>query len=108
MDASSGGQVPNARIPVGPGFQGEFAARIRREAGIATAAVDLITAPEQANAIIESGEADLVLLGRELLRDPYWPVHAANALGAPASWPPQYLRAAPHGSPARTPIDPEA
>jgi 2,4-dienoyl-CoA reductase-like NADH-dependent reductase (Old Yellow Enzyme family) len=108
VDASSGGQVPNARIPVGPGFQVEFAARIRREAAIATAAVGLITAPEQANAIIESGEADLVLLGREMLRDPYWPVHAASALGVPASWPPQYLRAAPHGSPERTPIDPAA
>jgi 2,4-dienoyl-CoA reductase-like NADH-dependent reductase (Old Yellow Enzyme family) len=108
VDASSGGQVPNARIPVGPGFQVEFAARIRREAGIATAAVGLITDPEQANGIIERGEADLVLLGREMLRDPYWPLHAAGALGEPASWPPQYLRAAPHGSPERTPIDPAA
>jgi 2,4-dienoyl-CoA reductase-like NADH-dependent reductase (Old Yellow Enzyme family) len=104
VDASSGGQVPNAKIPVGPGFQVEFAARIRREAGVATAAVGLITDPAQANAVIAEGEADLVLLGRELLRDPYWPVHAAAALGVTDSWPVQYLRAAPHHSSARVPV----
>jgi 2,4-dienoyl-CoA reductase-like NADH-dependent reductase (Old Yellow Enzyme family) len=103
VDVSSGGQIPNAKIPVGPGFQVEFAARVRREAGIPTAAVGLITDPHQANRIVEQDEADLVLLARELLRDPYWPVHAATALGETASWPAQYLRAAPHGSPARTP-----
>jgi 2,4-dienoyl-CoA reductase-like NADH-dependent reductase (Old Yellow Enzyme family) len=101
VDVSSGGQVPDAKIPVGPGFQVQFAARIRREAGIATAAVGLISDPAQANAIVARGDADLVLLGRELLRDPYWPVHAAAALGEAASWPVQYLRAAPHHSPAR-------
>jgi 2,4-dienoyl-CoA reductase-like NADH-dependent reductase (Old Yellow Enzyme family) len=104
VDVSSGGQVPNAKIPVGPGFQVEFAARIRREAGIATGAVGLITDPSQANAIIAEGEADLVFLARELLRDPYWPVHAAAALSEQASWPVQYLRAAPQHSGARTSI----
>ena len=82
----------------------EFAARIRREAGIATAAVGLITEPAQANAVIAKGEADLVLLARELLRDPYWPVHAAAALGEQASWPVQYLRAAPPHSVARASV----
>ena len=104
VDCSSGGQVPNAQIPVGPGFQAPFAARIRREAGIPTAAVGLITEPSQANSLIAEGAADLVLLARELLRDPYWPLHAAAALGEPASWPPQYLRAAPHRSPERAPV----
>ena len=104
VDVSSGGQVPDAKIPVGPGFQVEFAARIRRETGIPTAAVGLITEAAQANAIVAQDEADLVLMGRELLRDPNWPVHAAAALGEPASWPPQYLRAAPRHSPSRTPV----
>jgi len=105
VDASSGGLVPNAKIPAAPGFQVGFAARIRREAGIATAAVGLITEPAQANAIIADGEADLVFLARAMLRDPYWPVHAASALGEQASWPKQYLRAAPPGSPARNAAD---
>jgi 2,4-dienoyl-CoA reductase-like NADH-dependent reductase (Old Yellow Enzyme family) len=104
VDCSSGGQVPNAKIPVGPGFQVPFAARIRREAGIPTAAVGMITDPHQANEIVAQGEADLVMLARELLRDPYWPLHAAAALDESASWPEQYLRAAPHGSPARAPV----
>ncbi|MGB7549394.1 MAG: NADH:flavin oxidoreductase/NADH oxidase [Terracidiphilus sp.] len=104
VDVSSGGLVPDARIPVGPGFQAPFAARIRAEASIPTAAVGLITDPAQANAIVAEGQADLVLLAREMLRDPFWPVHAAAALGEPASWPVQYLRAAPHHSPARTPV----
>ncbi len=101
VDASSGGLVPNAKIPAAPGFQVQFAARIRREAGIATAAVGLITEPAQANAIVAEGEADFVFLARAILRDPYWPVHAAATLGEPASWPKQYLRAAPPGSTAR-------
>jgi 2,4-dienoyl-CoA reductase-like NADH-dependent reductase (Old Yellow Enzyme family) len=104
VDVSSGGQVPNAQIPAGPGFQVEFASRIRLEAGIPTATVGLITEPAQANAILAQGEADLVLLGRAQLSDPYWPVHAAAALGEPASWPPQYLRAAPRHSAARSPV----
>jgi 2,4-dienoyl-CoA reductase-like NADH-dependent reductase (Old Yellow Enzyme family) len=94
--------VPNARIPAGPGFQVQFADRIRREAGIATAAVGLITTPAQANNIVEQGQADLVLLAREMLRDPYWAVHAAAALSETASWPQQYLRAAPPNSAKRT------
>ncbi|MGC1424702.1 MAG: NADH:flavin oxidoreductase/NADH oxidase [Terracidiphilus sp.] len=101
VDVSSGGQVPNAKIPVGPGFQVPFAARIRKEAGIPTAAVGMITEAKQANDIVANGEADMVLLAREMLRDPYWPLHAAATLGETASWPVQYLRAAPHGSPAR-------
>jgi 2,4-dienoyl-CoA reductase-like NADH-dependent reductase (Old Yellow Enzyme family) len=104
VDVSSGGQIHNAKIPVGPGFQVEFAARIRREAAVPTGAVGLITDPVQANAIISQGEADLVLLAREMLRDPYWPLHAAAALGEPASWPQQYLRAAPRQSLARSPL----
>jgi len=104
VDVSSGGMVPYAQIPAGPGYQVDFAARIRREAGIPTAAVGLITEPAQANNIVAKGEADIVLLAREFLRDPYWPVHAAIALGEPASWPPQYLRAAPQHSTARTPV----
>jgi 2,4-dienoyl-CoA reductase-like NADH-dependent reductase (Old Yellow Enzyme family) len=104
VDVSSGGLVPNAKVPVGPGYQVEFASRIRREAHIPTAAVGLITEPAQANAMIAQGDADLVLLGRGFLNDPNWPLHAAAALGEPASWPPQYLRAAPPHSPARTPV----
>jgi 2,4-dienoyl-CoA reductase-like NADH-dependent reductase (Old Yellow Enzyme family) len=101
IDCSSGGAVPDAKVPMGPGYQVPFAARIRRDAGIATAAVGLITDAHQADAIIKSGEADCVCLARELLRDPYWPLHAAGELGHTAAWPPQYLRAAPAGSPHR-------
>jgi 2,4-dienoyl-CoA reductase-like NADH-dependent reductase (Old Yellow Enzyme family) len=101
VDVSSGGNVPAARIPVGPGFQAPFAARIRKEAGIATAAVGMITEANQANSIIADGQADLVLLAREMLRDPYWALHAAATLENAVSWPRQYLRAAPQGSPAR-------
>jgi 2,4-dienoyl-CoA reductase-like NADH-dependent reductase (Old Yellow Enzyme family) len=101
VDVSSAGLVPTAKIPAGPGFQTEFAARVRREAGVATAAVGLITSPAQADHIIRTGQADLVLLGREILRNPYWPMHAAQALGHAAIWPPQYLRAAPAGSLSR-------
>jgi len=101
VDVSSGGLVPNAKIPVAPGYQVGFAAQIRSQADIPTAAVGLITDPIQANGILVQGEADLVLLAREFLRDPSWPVHAAAALGEPAAWPRQYLRAAPHHSEAR-------
>lgn len=101
VDSSSGGLSPLAKIPVGPGYQAPFAERIRKEAGIATAAVGMITEPEQANGLIAEGKADLVLLARAMLRDPYWAVHAAAALGKEASWPAQYLRAAPHGSTMR-------
>ena len=101
VDVSSAGLVPTAKIPAGPGFQTEFAARVRREAGIATATVGLITSPAQADHIVRTGQADMVLLGREILRNPYWPVNAAHALGLAASWPSQYLRAAPAGSTGR-------
>jgi 2,4-dienoyl-CoA reductase-like NADH-dependent reductase (Old Yellow Enzyme family) len=101
VDVSSGGMVPGVKIPLEPGYQVSFAGRIRREAGVATAAVGLITEPEQANVIVAEGEADLVLLARAELRDPYWPLHAAEALGQTASWPVQYLRAATQGSPRR-------
>jgi len=103
VDASSGGLVPNAKIPAGSGFQVPFAERIRREAGVATAAVGFITEPSQADQIVRTAQADLVLIAREFLRDPNWPVHAANALGKTGTWPKQYLRAAPHGSTARVP-----
>jgi 2,4-dienoyl-CoA reductase-like NADH-dependent reductase (Old Yellow Enzyme family) len=95
IDCSSGGLVPNAKIPVGPGYQVHFAERIRREASIATAAVGLITDPHQANEIVESGKADLVYLAREFLRDASWPLRAAKALGAPGAVtaPVQYGRA---------------
>ena len=95
IDVSSGGMVPGAQIPIAPGYQVSFAARIRAEAGIATAAVGMITEPTQANDIIEQGDADFVFLAREMLRDPYWAVHTAAALSEPTSWPQQYLRAAP-------------
>ncbi len=88
IDCSSGGAVPNAKIAVGPGYQVPFAEKIRREAGIATAAVGMISEAKQADAIIRSGQADLVLLAREELRDPYWPAHAAKILGHAAAVPP--------------------
>lgn len=92
FDCSSGGLVPDAKIPVGPGFQVPFAERIRRETGLATGAVGLITEPEQADDIIRSGKADMVLLAREFLRQPYWPLHAARKLEQTLSAPKQYGR----------------
>ena len=97
VDCSSGGNVPKAAIPVGPGYQTAFAARVRAEAGVASGAVGMITSPEQADHVVRTGQADLVLLARELLRDPHWPLRAAAALGKPGPWPPQYERAAPRG-----------
>jgi 2,4-dienoyl-CoA reductase-like NADH-dependent reductase (Old Yellow Enzyme family) len=93
VDVSSGGLVPYARVPAAPDYQVPFAARIRREAGVATGAVGLITEPAQADAIVRKGEADVVLLARELLRDPYFPRRAAHALGASIEPPEQYQRA---------------
>jgi len=101
VDCSSGGAVHDQQIVIGPGYQVPFAERIRRDAAIATGAVGLITDPQQADAIVASGQADVVLLARELLRDPYWPLHAADKLGASVPWPPQYLRAAHSTTPAR-------
>ena len=95
MDVSSGGLSPAQKIPLSAGYQVPFAARIRAEAGIATGAVGLITEARQADAIVRSGQADIVLLARELLRDPYWPRRASVELGAEGSWPKQYLRAKP-------------
>ncbi|HEY0777657.1 MAG TPA: NADH:flavin oxidoreductase/NADH oxidase [Gemmatirosa sp.] len=94
IDCSTGGLVPGVKIPVGPGYQVEFAERVRREAGIATGAVGLITTPEQARKILQQEQADVVLLARQLLRDPYWPLKAARALGETITWPVQYERAA--------------
>jgi 2,4-dienoyl-CoA reductase-like NADH-dependent reductase (Old Yellow Enzyme family) len=104
IDVSSGGSVPVAPIPVGPGYQTRFADQIRREAEVATGAVGMIVEPAQADHIVHTGQADLVLLARELLRDPYWPLHAATALHTTTTWPEQYLRAAPKGSTPRQPL----
>jgi 2,4-dienoyl-CoA reductase-like NADH-dependent reductase (Old Yellow Enzyme family) len=93
IDASSGGIVPNAKIPLGPGYQTRYAERIRNDAGILTGAVGMITSPEQAQHILGTGQADIVLLARELLRDPYWPLRAAHALKQQTVWPKQYERA---------------
>jgi 2,4-dienoyl-CoA reductase-like NADH-dependent reductase (Old Yellow Enzyme family) len=105
IDCSSGGNVSHQRIPIGPGYQVPFAERIKREAGVLTGAVGLITDPRQADDIITGGRADVVLLAREMLRDARWPLHAAQALGHEVSWPAQYLRAAPGKVPERRPFD---
>jgi 2,4-dienoyl-CoA reductase-like NADH-dependent reductase (Old Yellow Enzyme family) len=93
IDCSSGGLVPGVKIPVGYGYQVPFASEIRKQAGIATGAVGLITGAQQAEEIISRGDADAVFLARAMLRDPYWANHAAKELGVPAAWPVQYLRA---------------
>jgi 2,4-dienoyl-CoA reductase-like NADH-dependent reductase (Old Yellow Enzyme family) len=93
IDCSSGFAVPNEAVPFGPGFQVPFAARIRAETGIASGAVGFITDPAQAEQIVATGQADVVLLARQMLRDPYWPLHAAKALHVNVPWPNQYLRA---------------
>jgi len=105
IDCSSGGNVATAKIPVGPAYQMPFADQIRREAKILTGAVGMITSPAQAESIVSGGRADAVLLARELLRDPYWPLRAARELAQSISWPAQYLRAAPEGSKARVPAE---
>lgn len=101
VDCSSGGNVLNAHIPFGSGYQTAMAAQIRRESGMMTGAVGSITTASQAEHVICTGQADLVLLAREMLRDPYFPLRAARELGAAISWPKQYLRSAPEGSPVR-------
>jgi 2,4-dienoyl-CoA reductase-like NADH-dependent reductase (Old Yellow Enzyme family) len=93
VDVSSGGLVATAKVPAGPGYQAAFAERIRREAAIATGAVGLIASPEQADHVVRSGQGDLVLLAREMLRDPHFPLRAAKALGQEGPWPKQYARA---------------
>ncbi|WP_455379890.1 NADH:flavin oxidoreductase/NADH oxidase [Acidihalobacter prosperus] len=96
IDCSSGGLVPDAKIPAAPGFQTPFSQVIRNQAEIPTGSVGMITEPVQAEHILVNKQADAVLLARELLRDPYWPLHAANKLGTHITWPPQYQRAQPN------------
>ena len=105
IDCSSGGNALQAKIPVAPGYQTPFAEQIRREANILTGAVGMITSPIQAENILVAGQADAIIIAREFLRDPYWPLRAARELGQPIAWPVQYLRAAPEGSHSRVPID---
>jgi 2,4-dienoyl-CoA reductase-like NADH-dependent reductase (Old Yellow Enzyme family) len=93
IDCSSGFIVPDEPFPSGPGFQVPFAAAIRRELAMATGAVGYITDPAQAEQIVATGQADVVFLARQMLRDPYWPLHAARSLGVDIPWPDQYLRA---------------
>jgi 2,4-dienoyl-CoA reductase-like NADH-dependent reductase (Old Yellow Enzyme family) len=93
MDCSSGGLVPDAKIKVEPGYQVPFAEKIRHGANIATAAVGFITEPKPADDIVRLGQADVVLLARQMLVDPYWPAHAAEALGYKLPPPNQYARA---------------
>ena len=101
IDCSSGGLAAGAKIPIRAGYQVPFADEIRRKTGILTGAVGLISTAAQADAILREGKADIVLLAREFLRQPYWPLHVAHELGFPISWPAQYLRAAPDGTPQR-------
>ncbi|HNV03198.1 MAG TPA: NADH:flavin oxidoreductase/NADH oxidase [Vicinamibacterales bacterium] len=93
IDCSSGGNVAGAAMPIGPGYQVPFSQRIKDMLPILTATVGLVTSPAQADQIVRNEQADIVLLARELLRDPYWPLHAARALGQDVSWPNPYLRA---------------
>ena len=93
IDCSTGGNVPKAKIPVGPGYQVPFAETIKKEADILTGAVGMITTAQQSEEIITSGKADVVIIAREFLRDPYFPLHAAKTLGADVKWPDQYERA---------------
>ena len=96
VDVSSGGLVSGVSMPIGPGYQVPFAERVRRSTGIPTSAVGLITEPAQAAEIVESGQADVVMLGRELLRDPHFPLRAAHVLGVDVDyWPAPYERAKP-------------
>jgi 2,4-dienoyl-CoA reductase-like NADH-dependent reductase (Old Yellow Enzyme family) len=105
VDCSSGALVPDQEIVPGPGFQVPFAERIRREVGVMTAAVGLIETKEQAEEILARNRADLVLMAREFLREPYWPLRAAREMKHKISWPVQYHRAAPADTPARKPTD---
>ncbi|HKB87338.1 MAG TPA: NADH:flavin oxidoreductase/NADH oxidase [Ignavibacteriaceae bacterium] len=93
IDCSSGGNAAEAKVPAGPGYQVPFSQRIKKEAGIMTGAVGAITSPLQAETIIRTGQADIVLLAKEMLRNPYWPLYAAKKLNSEVDWPDQYLRA---------------
>jgi 2,4-dienoyl-CoA reductase-like NADH-dependent reductase (Old Yellow Enzyme family) len=95
MDVSSGGLSPDQKVEIGPGYQTKFAAAVRRETGLTTMAVGLITDPHQAEHILMSEQADLIAMARALLYDPRWPWHAAEVLGEPAAFPPQYQRSHP-------------
>jgi 2,4-dienoyl-CoA reductase-like NADH-dependent reductase (Old Yellow Enzyme family) len=105
IDCSSGGNSAKAPVFAAAGYQTAFAEQIRREGGIATGAVGLITSPVQADHIVRSGQADLVFLAREMLRDPYFPLRAARELGQTGAYPVQYLRAGPDGSVIRNPVE---
>lgn len=102
IDTSTGGNIATAKVPVAPGYQTPFAQRIRQDARIPTGAVGLITDAAQAEHILQTNQADLVLLARELLRNPYWPLHAASQLRHNIAWAPQYVRAAKDRNPIRT------
>jgi 2,4-dienoyl-CoA reductase-like NADH-dependent reductase (Old Yellow Enzyme family) len=104
IDVSTGGNHPAQQIPLGPGYQVHHGETIRREANIPTGSVGMITEPAQADQIIRTGQADLVLLARELLRNPYWPLHAAEALHQQTPWPVQYARAASGKNEPRQPV----
>ncbi|MBW4026922.1 MAG: NADH:flavin oxidoreductase/NADH oxidase [Acidobacteria bacterium] len=105
IDVSSGGNIADAKIPVGPGYQTPFAEAIRREAGIATGTVGMITNAEQAEHVLRTQQADAVLLAREFLRDPFWTLHAAQELGQSISWPVQYTRGAKGEVAVRQPVE---
>lgn len=93
VDCSTGGNTPNASIPAGPLYQVPYASRVKNEAGIKTGAVGIITKAGEAEDILQQGQADVVIIAREFLRDPYFPLHAAKELGVDIAWPDQYLRA---------------
>jgi len=93
IDCSTGGNVGTAKIPVGPGYQVPFSEQVRKEAGILTGAVGMITEPLQADSIIRNGHADMIIIAREFLRDPYFPLRAAHELNHEVKWPVQYERA---------------
>jgi 2,4-dienoyl-CoA reductase-like NADH-dependent reductase (Old Yellow Enzyme family) len=93
IDCSSGGNTSGVKIPIGPLYQAQFAERIKKETSIMTGAVGLITTPKEAEEILQNNGADLILLARQFLRDPYFPLHAAKELGVDVPWPDQYTRA---------------
>lgn len=101
VDVSSGGMLPDAAVKFGPHYQVPFSQRVRQESGLAVGAVGMVTDPCEADRILQEDRADLVFLGRSFLKDPYWAVHAAEALGVRAAWPPSHLRGAPAGSVVR-------
>jgi 2,4-dienoyl-CoA reductase-like NADH-dependent reductase (Old Yellow Enzyme family) len=105
IDCSSGGNIPNPKIPFGSGYQTAMADRVRREAGVMTGAVGSITSAAQAEHILFTGQADMVLIAREFLRDPYFPLRAARELEQKVSWPKQYARSAAKDAPMRKPLE---